>query len=564
MTDPVAPRTLLLVDGSSYLYRAFHAMPDLRAKPGDPQSPATGAIRGMVNMLQKLRKDVPADYAACVFDAKGPTFRDALYPDYKANRSPMPDDLRSQIPPIHEVVRLMGWQVLDVPGVEADDVIGTLAQTAAKQGVHVTISSGDKDLSQLVDEHITVIDTMNGKRRDLAGVEAEFGVPPRLMVDYQALVGDTVDNVPGVTKVGPKTAAKWLEEYGSLDNLIADAHAIKGRGRRQPARGDVTGCPRRGRRAASPSKTDCDAGRATSLACRARCPHHWHEDSAALKTFYEQFGFKGLVKSVTEAAAPAGGRRSVFHARRAVAGQYAEVRHPPDLGGLQRLVRENPGRRVGGVGHRNHLAGRDARRDRGPELQRDPGRGGLHPAHPPLCRCARPAADRCGAGAAQALAGRRQQTQARPARQVRPPRVRQPRHRGAGLCARHHAAKLCAGGAQAARAEQPGRAAPGPQGHPVRRPVWQGRAPDFVQPGGHCQSRRILVRRLRPDARRAPRAVAAAAGRRQIARDLRTGNGFQRNAVPHRAQRRADRRAHAGHAEPPAGPAHHAAGARSA
>ena len=162
-------KTLLLVDGSSYLYRAFHAMPDLRAVPGDPSSPATGAIRGMINMMQALRKEVRADYAACVFDAKGPTFRDAIYPEYKAQRSPMPDDLRAQIPPIHEVVRLLGWKVLNVPGVEADDVIGTLAVTAARQGIEVIVSSGDKDLAQLVDEHITIIDTMNGKRRDLAG-----------------------------------------------------------------------------------------------------------------------------------------------------------------------------------------------------------------------------------------------------------------------------------------------------------------------------------------------------------------------------------------------------------
>ena len=225
MTDK---KTLVLVDGSSYLYRAFHAMPDLRAVPGDPTSPATGAIRGMINMMQALRKEVTADYAVCVFDASGPTFRDALYTEYKATRSPMPDDLRSQIEPIHQVVDLLGWKVVAVPGVEADDVIATLAHVAAAQGIEVIVSSGDKDLSQLVNEHITIIDTMSGKRRDVAGVTAEFGVPPTLMVDYQALVGDTVDNVPGVTKVGPKTAAKWLEEYGSLDNLMAHAQEIKG------------------------------------------------------------------------------------------------------------------------------------------------------------------------------------------------------------------------------------------------------------------------------------------------------------------------------------------------
>jgi DNA polymerase-1 len=149
--EPAAvPSTLLLIDGSSYLYRAFHAMPDLRADPADPASPPTGAIRGFVNMMQALKKEVPAAYVACVFDAKGPTFRDAIYPQYKANRSPMPDDLRAQIAPIHELARLLGMRVLDVPGVEADDVIGTLAYQAAAQGWDVVVSSGDKDLAQLV------------------------------------------------------------------------------------------------------------------------------------------------------------------------------------------------------------------------------------------------------------------------------------------------------------------------------------------------------------------------------------------------------------------------------
>ena len=227
-TPATAPR-LLLVDGSSYLYRAFHAMPDLRADPSDPHSAPTGAIRGMINMLGALKKDYPdAQYAACVFDASGPTFRDAIYPEYKANRSPMPDDLRSQIAPIHEVVELLGWRVLAVPGVEADDVIGTLAHVGAEQGLEVIISSGDKDLAQLVTERIQIIDTMSGKRRDLAGVQAEFGVSAAQMLDYQTLVGDAIDNVPGVDKVGPKTAAKWLAEYGSLDGIVAHADEIKG------------------------------------------------------------------------------------------------------------------------------------------------------------------------------------------------------------------------------------------------------------------------------------------------------------------------------------------------
>jgi len=289
------PKTLLLVDGSSYLYRAFHAMPDLRAVPGDPTSPATGAIRGMINMMERLRKDVPAVYAACVFDAKGPTFRDEMYPQYKAHRSPMPDDLRAQIEPIHELVRLMGWTVLDVPGVEADDVIATLAHTAAQQGIQVTVSSGDKDLSQLVNAHITIIDTMNGKVRDVAGVTEEFGVPPSLMIDYQTLVGDPVDNVPGVAKVGPKTAAKWLLEYGSLDKLMANAHEIKGVAG-ENLRQAVDWLPKG--RALVTMKIDCDLnGWLPDLPSLASL--HLHEpDKDKLLNFYQTYGFKGLVQAM--------------------------------------------------------------------------------------------------------------------------------------------------------------------------------------------------------------------------------------------------------------------------
>ncbi|WP_017758308.1 DNA polymerase I [Pseudacidovorax intermedius] len=295
-------KTLLLVDGSSYLYRAFHAMPDLRAVPGDPNSPATGAIRGMINMMQALRREVRADYAACVFDAPGKTFRDDWYPEYKAHRAPMPDDLRTQIPPIHQVVRLLGWPVLCVPDVEADDVIGTLARTAAGQGIEVIVSSGDKDLSQLVDEHVTIIDTMSGKRRDVAGVTAEFGVPPSLMVDYQTLVGDTVDNVPGVDKVGPKTAAKWLTQYGSLDGLIAHAAEIKGQAGENLRRA-LDWLPQ-GRRLVT-IRTDCDlAGHVEGLpALEGISIQPLQTD--ALKDFYEQYGFKSLAKSLeAHAAAP--------------------------------------------------------------------------------------------------------------------------------------------------------------------------------------------------------------------------------------------------------------------
>jgi len=306
-------KTLVLVDGSSYLYRAYHAMPDLRAVPGDPTSAATGAIRGMINMVGALRKEVRADYAVCIFDTPGPTFRDALYPQYKAQRPSMPDDLRAQIAPIHDVVRMLGWTVLAIGGVEADDVIGTLAVTAARQGVKVVIASGDKDLSQLVDAHITVIDTMNGKKRDVAGVTAEFGVPPPLMVDFQALVGDAVDNVPGVPKVGPKTAAKWLAEYGSLDALVAHAGDIKG----------VVGENLRAALQWLPTarqlvtiKTDCDLdGHVPGLpALDALAVGAQQTD--ALRGFYEHYGFKGLARalggpeiSAPPAAAPAGQKK---------------------------------------------------------------------------------------------------------------------------------------------------------------------------------------------------------------------------------------------------------------
>jgi len=298
MTDK---KTLLLVDGSSYLYRAFHAMPDLRVVRGDNSSPATGAIMGMVNMTQALRREVRADYAACVFDAPGKTFRDDWYGDYKANRSPMPDDLRSQVAPIYEVVRLLGWPVMVVPGVEADDVIGTLAKTAAQQGIEVIVSSGDKDMSQLVDAHITIIDTMNGKKRDVAGVTAEFGVPPHLMVDYQTLVGDTVDNVPGVAKVGPKTAAKWLLEYGSLDALIERAAEVKGQAG-ENLRQALEWLPQ-GRRLVT-IRTDCDLAEhvAGLPSLETLAPRAQQTDE--LKAFYEKFGFKSLVKALESQAVP--------------------------------------------------------------------------------------------------------------------------------------------------------------------------------------------------------------------------------------------------------------------
>ena len=217
-------KTLLLVDGSSYLYRAFHAMPDLRTSRGEP----VGALRGYINMLRALREQVPCDYCACVFDAPGKTFRDALYPEYKANRSEMPADLAQQIPAIHEAVRALGWPVVMIEGIEADDVIGTLAQHAQSHGVRTVVSTGDKDLAQLVNEQVTLVNTMRGETLDVPGVVGKFGVPPERIVDFLTLVGDSVDNVPGVDKVGPKTAVKLLAQYGSLEGVIAAADEIKG------------------------------------------------------------------------------------------------------------------------------------------------------------------------------------------------------------------------------------------------------------------------------------------------------------------------------------------------
>ncbi|MBN3786989.1 DNA polymerase I [Burkholderia sp. Ac-20353] len=217
-------KTLLLVDGSSYLYRAYHAMPDLRGPGGEP----TGALYGIINMLRRMRKEVSAEYSACVFDAKGKTFRDDLYADYKANRPSMPSDLALQVEPIHGAVRALGWPLLMVEGVEADDVIGTLAREAERHGMKVVVSTGDKDLAQLVSDAVSLVNTMTNETLDRDGVIAKFGVPPERIIDYLALIGDTVDNVPGVEKCGPKTAVKWLTQYDSLDGVIEHANEIKG------------------------------------------------------------------------------------------------------------------------------------------------------------------------------------------------------------------------------------------------------------------------------------------------------------------------------------------------
>ena len=218
-------QTLVLVDGSSYLYRAFHAMPPLMNKAGLP----TGAVYGVVNMLKKLVLAYQPDYFAVVFDAKGKTFRNDMFAEYKANRPPMPDDLRPQVEPLHELVAALGYANLTIPGVEADDVIGTLARQADAAGLSVVISTGDKDMAQLVSDNVSLVNTMKDEVLDCAGVVEKFGVRPEQIIDYLALMGDKVDNIPGVPKVGPKTAVKWLASYGSLNGVLEHADEIKGK-----------------------------------------------------------------------------------------------------------------------------------------------------------------------------------------------------------------------------------------------------------------------------------------------------------------------------------------------
>ncbi len=285
-------KTLLLVDGSSYLYRAFHAMPDLRSPTGEP----TGAIQGVLNMLRRLRADYPSEYSACVFDAKGKTFRDDMYPEYKAHRPSMPPELAAQIEPLHKAIAASGWNILMINGVEADDVIGTLAQQATLGGTRCIISTGDKDISQLVNSQVTLINTMSNETLDEAGVLLKFGVPAERIVDYLTLIGDTVDNVPGVNKCGPKTAVKWLTQYGTLDNLIAHADEI----------GGVVGDNLRNTLDWLPTGRQlitlkCDVPLALRFDELTAPP----QDSETLRTLLQSFGFRTLLREVSPAAAPA-------------------------------------------------------------------------------------------------------------------------------------------------------------------------------------------------------------------------------------------------------------------
>ncbi|WP_199054261.1 DNA polymerase I [Aquitalea sp. ASV15] len=284
-------KTLLLIDGSSYLYRAFHAMPDLRSPDGRP----TGAVYGMVNMLRRLEKEVQFDYSACVFDAKGKTFRDDLYPEYKANRPSMPEELAAQIKPVHEVVQASGWPLLMVDGVEADDVIGTLARMGEAAGFRVIISTGDKDMAQLVTPMVSLVNTMTNENLDQAGVKEKFGVPPERIIDYLTLIGDKVDNVPGVDKCGPKTAVKWLEEYGTLDNIIANADKVGGKVG-ENLRAALDWLPR-GHQLIT---IKCDVDLQQDMPYGLNSLQHGVKDRPRLAELFKDHGFRTFYREVTE------------------------------------------------------------------------------------------------------------------------------------------------------------------------------------------------------------------------------------------------------------------------
>jgi len=280
----------LLVDGSSYLYRAFHALPELKNSRGEP----TGAIYGVLNMLRRLATDYKAQARACVFDAKGKTFRDDEYPEYKATRTAMPDDLSAQVDPLREAVAAIGWPVLVIDGVEADDVIATLAEQAKQKGWRTVISTGDKDLTQLVDERTLWINTMSNEKLDIEGVKQKFGVPPDRIVDYLTLVGDQIDNVPGVTGVGPGFASKWIQQYGYLDNLLLHKDEITGT-RGENLRKVLDWLPKARRLLTVKRDVPLEVG-LDDLAVR-------EPDAASLRSVYERFGFKTWLKEAEAAGA---------------------------------------------------------------------------------------------------------------------------------------------------------------------------------------------------------------------------------------------------------------------
>jgi len=309
----------ILVDGSSYLFRAYHAMPGLKNAKGE----ATGTIYGVINMLRKLVAEYQPSHIAIVFDAKGKTFRHAMFKDYKANRPPMPDDLREQIEPVHKIVEAMGLPLICVSGVEADDVIGTLAAQASELGMETLISTGDKDMAQLVNQHVSLLNTMNDQYSDINGVKEKFGVTPEQIIDYLALMGDKSDNIPGVPKVGPKTAVKWLETYGTIENIIAHADEIKGKVG-ESLRDSLEQLPL----SQELTTIKCDVELEVSPATLV----HAEPDIDALRELFGRYEFKTWYAQLDEAAKENGSVASNIEAKEQVAVDYEKILSEEQLG----------------------------------------------------------------------------------------------------------------------------------------------------------------------------------------------------------------------------------------
>jgi len=309
----------ILVDGSSYLFRAYHAMPGLTNAKGE----ATGTIYGVINMLRKLVAEYQPSHIAIVFDAKGKTFRHAMFKDYKANRPPMPDDLREQIEPVHKIVEAMGLPLICVSGVEADDVIGTLAAQASELGMETLISTGDKDMAQLVNQHVSLLNTMTDQYSDINGVKEKFGVTPEQIIDYLALMGDKSDNIPGVPKVGPKTAVKWLETYGTIENIIAHADEIKGKVG-ESLRESLEQLPL----SQELTTIKCDVELEVSPATLV----HAEPDIEALRDLFGRYEFKTWYAQLDEAAKENGSVASNVEAKEQVAVDYEKILSEEQLG----------------------------------------------------------------------------------------------------------------------------------------------------------------------------------------------------------------------------------------
>ena len=429
---------LVLVDGSSYLYRAFHALPPFSNSRGEP----TGAVFGVLNMLAKFLKDYDPARIAVVFDAPGKTFRDELFAEYKAHRPPMPDDLRSQIEPLFEAVEGLGLPILRESGVEADDVIGTLARDAAKQDLSVLISTGDKDMAQLVSPQITLINTMSNTLLDRAGVKAKFDVFPEQIIDYLALVGDSSDNIPGIDKVGPKTAAKWLGQYQTLDALVADAANVTGKVGENLRAG--LGTLELARKLAT-IRTDVPLP-LTLDELKRREP-----DVPALRELYSKLELRSLLKQLDGGTAArfrarpcrrhgrgARGRNPRWRCARHRGGA-APVRDHQHRGRTRCLDRETLSGGAVCLRHRDHQPRIHESADRRRVVRGGTGCRCLSTLETRLCRRPGPAGSRRQPGETQAAAGIHATRQGGPSPQVRRARAGQSRHPPAGHALRLHA-----------------------------------------------------------------------------------------------------------------------------